>query len=439
MEQAKMSSQMKSVVEPSAAACGSFQVFEEMESRVRSYCRRFPAVFTSAKNATIRDENGGQYIDFLSGAGALNYGHNNPLVKDKLIEYLQRDGVIQSLDLHTGAKREFLEAFDSIILGPRDLKYRVQFAGPTGTNSVEAALKLARKVTGRRDVVAFTNAYHGMSLASLAATARASKRAAAGVSLNNIIRMPYDGFMQDAGDSIAWIESMLFERGSGIDAPAAFILETVQAEGGINVASVDWLRRLADLARRNDVLLIVDDIQAGCGRTGAFFSFERAGISPDIVCLSKSISGYGLPMALVLIRPDIDRWEPGEHNGTFRGSNLSFVGASTVLDYWRSDEFPKNIARKSRIVMESLQNLHAGHPEAILGVRGLGLLCGLVFHSPETAAKVSSSAFERGLIVELCGPAESVVKLMPPLTIDDDTLLEGLSKLSAAIGDAIGG
>lgn len=414
-------------------AQSSFVVFENIESAVRSYCRRFPAVFSGARNAILEDENGRRYIDFLSGAGALNYGHNNPEVRDKLVEYLLSDGIIQSLDLHTSAKKNFLRAFNDVIIMPRGYDYRVQFTGPTGTNAVEAALKLARKVTGRKNVVAFTNAFHGMTLASLAATARASKRAAAGVSLQDIIRMPYNGYLSDGIDSLEFIEAMLFGTGSGVDLPAAFILETVQAEGGINVASTEWLSRIAALAKRHDVLLIVDDIQAGCGRTGTFFSFERAGIYPDIVCMSKSISGYGLPMSLVLIRPHLDHWEPGEHNGTFRGNNLAFVAATAVLRYWHDSSFCQAIEKKSRLVFEHLHAIRAAVPMHVSGVRGIGLLQGLVFNDSQVASAVSKTAFERGLVVELCGPAENVIKLMPPLTIEDDVLLDGMDRLSDAV------
>lgn len=428
-----MSSQKESGSVESGHVQDAFLVFEDIESAVRSYCRRFPAVFSKARNACLEDENGRQYIDFLSGAGALNYGHNNPEVRDRLVEYLLSGGIVQSLDLHTSAKKDFLRTFKDIILAPRGYDYRVQFTGPTGTNAVEAALKLARKITGRRNIVAFTNAYHGMTLASLAATARASKRAAAGVSLQDVIRMPYDGYLGDGVDSLDFIEAMLFGTGSGVDLPAAFILETVQAEGGINVASPEWLSRLAALAEKHDVLLIVDDIQAGCGRTGAFFSFERAGIYPDMVCLSKSISGYGLPMSLVLIRSHLDRWEPGEHNGTFRGNNLAFVAAATVLRHWQDSIFCEAIERKSQLIVEHLRSIQASAPMHISGVRGIGLLQGLVFNDPQVASAVSMAAFKSGLIVELCGPAENVVKLMPPLTIEDDVLLDGMSRLSDAV------
>jgi diaminobutyrate-2-oxoglutarate transaminase len=408
-------------------------IFAMIESNVRSYCRRFPAVFATAKNAIIVDESGRQYIDFFAGAGALNYGHNNDGIKKALIDYIAGDGVAHSLDLHTAAKREFLQRFQDVILEPRGYSYKVQFTGPTGTNSVEAALKLARKVTGRETVIAFTSAFHGMSLGSLAVSARDWKRESAGVSLDGVVRMPFDSYLGKHIDTIDVIESMIFKPGCGVDPPAAFILETMQAEGGLNVASNIWLKRLAALAKQHGVLLIVDDIQVGCGRTGPFFSFERAGISPDMVCLSKSIGGYGLPMALLLIRPDLDCWEPGEHNGTFRGNNLAFVAATAALTFWAGGQFEADIAGKAAQLRRSLLSIAEGWADGGLTVRGQGLLQGIAFADPTVAAEVSKCAFDIGLIVELCGSRDEIVKVMPPLTIERDVLNDGLSRLADAV------
>ncbi len=296
-------------------------LFEQHESEVRGYCRNFPAVFTSAKGAWMTDEDGRRYLDFFAGAGVMNYGHNPDKLKTALIDYLQRDGITHTLDMYTTAKRDFLERFQRVILKPRGLNYKMQFPGPTGTNAVEAALKLARKVTGREQVVSFTNAFHGMTLGALAVTGNGFKRAGAGVPLQHTSSMPFDGYMGDNSDTLDFFEAMLDDSGSGLDKPAAVIVETVQGEGGVNVAAIDWLQRLRQITAEHDIVLIVDDIQVGCGRTGTFFSFEEAGIKPDIVTLSKSLSGYGIPMALVLIKPELDQWAPGEHNGTFRGHN----------------------------------------------------------------------------------------------------------------------
>ncbi|MCX4165036.1 MULTISPECIES: diaminobutyrate--2-oxoglutarate transaminase [Paraburkholderia] len=407
--------------------------FRRFESNVRSYCRRFPAVFSRARDSYLIDDEDNEYIDFFCGAGSLNYGHNNPVIKNALLDYLGTDAIVQSLDLYTPAKREFLLQFQREILEPRGYEYKVQFSGPAGTNAVEAALKLARKVTGRRSIVAFSNAFHGMSLGALGVSARSWKRSSAGTPLDGVIRMPFEGFLDDGVDSIQIIESMLFRTGSGNDRPAAIILETVQAEGGLNVASNLWLKRLADLAKAHDTLLIVDDIQTGCGRTGSFFSFEAAGIEPDLVCLSKSISGFGMPMSLVLIKPHLDKWEPGEHNATFRGNNLAFVGATAALSYWRNREFQPSLARHEQHIRQVLESIRLEAPEHVIEVRGRGLLQGLVFRDPKHAAEVSRIAFGIGLIVELCGAEDEVVKVMPPLTITETCLATGLDRLRQAV------
>jgi diaminobutyrate-2-oxoglutarate transaminase len=415
------------------------ETIERVESEVRSYCRSFPTVFERARGHTLYDEDGKEYLDFFAGAGALNYGHNNPHMKRSVIDYLSKDGVVHSLDMATSAKTGLLVAFEKIILEPRGLRYKVQFPGPTGTNAVESALKLARKVTGRENVVSFTNAFHGMTLGSLAITGNAFKRGGAGVPLQNGTCVPFDGYFGEDTDTIDYIDAFLRDSGSGVDLPAAIIVETLQAEGGVNVASDDWLRRLQALCRDHEVLLIVDDIQVGCGRTGPFFSFERAGIEPDIVCLSKSISGYGLPMALTLIRPELDVWEPGEHNGTFRGHNPAFVTATAALDYWKTPEFQRQTEVKAGIMQRSLSRLCEALPEDLdVEVRGLGMLQGLAFGQAPLASRVCREAFEHGLIMETSGPESNVVKLMPPLTIDEAALEAGLERVWSAVDAVVG-
>ncbi len=406
-------------------------VFDQLESEVRSYCRTFPNVFSSARGHRLRSVDGREYIDFFAGAGALNYGHNDPHLKARLLEYIADDGVTHSLDMATEAKRKFLEVFHRIVLAPRNMDYKVMFPGPTGTNSVEAALKIARTVTGRNNVVAFTNAFHGMTLGSLALTGNGGKRDGAGVALTDVTRMPYHGYMGSDLDTIDLLEQHLEDTSSGVDMPAALILETVQAEGGVNVASNPWLRRLQALLKRFEILLIVDDIQVGCGRTGPFFSFEPAELQPDIVCLSKSLSGYGVPFAVTLLRPELDQWEPGKHNGTFRGHNLAFVTATAALErYWSDDKLSSDVQRRGRIVREALQQLAASHDGR---VRGRGLIQGLEFHDKDAAAEVSREAFEQGVIVETSGPQDQVLKILPPLTITDDALQQGLEIIKESV------
>jgi len=400
-------------------------IFEKRESEVRSYCRTFDTVFTTASGATLENEEGASFIDFFAGAGTLNYGHNPPEMRMALMAYLEKGGVVHSLDMFTEAKRTFIETFEDVILAPRGMDHKLMFTGPTGTNAVEAALKLARKVTGRTRIVSFTNGFHGMTLGSLAVTGNSGKRNGAGVPLDNVSTMPYDGFV---GNSFEILSHYLGDSSSGLDKPAAIILETVQGEGGINVASFSWLQEIEALAKKNDILLIVDDIQMGCGRTGSFFSFDEAGIVPDIITLSKSLSGFGLPFAITLLKPELDVWSPGEHNGTFRGHNLAFVTATEALNnYWRDDALKSEIERKGEMVSSRLESLRNRYP--VFSFRGRGLVWGLEFGEDEIAGALSKQAFANGLIGETAGSRDQVFKIMPPLTIEDELLEKGLDIL----------
>lgn len=410
------------------------EIFERRESEVRVYSRTWPAVFETAVNARQTDAKGKTYIDFFAGAGVLNFGHNNPRIKRAIIDYLERDGVTHSLDMSTAAKARFLQRFEDIVLSPKGLSYKVQFTGPTGSNAVEAALKLARKVTGRSSVVAFTNGFHGMTLGALACTGNGYHRKAAGVALDNVIRVPYDGYLGEGVDSLEALRRELADPSSGVAPPAAFIVETIQAEGGVNIARNEWLLELQAFAREVGALFIIDDIQVGCGRTGPFFSFEAHGLDPDLVCLAKGIGGYGLPLALLLIKPEVDAWAPGEHTGTFRGQCLSMVGGAEALSFFEDPSFSQAVIQKGKrtdIALEAMVAKYAG-----LCLRSVGMIHGLEFSEPKRAAKASAEAFERGLIVATCGPSGRVLKVIAPLTIEEEVLDEGLAILAEAVDAA---
>jgi diaminobutyrate-2-oxoglutarate transaminase len=380
------------------------------------------------------DENGKEYIDFFDGAGALNYGHNNDFIKARLIDYLESDGISHALDMFTEAKCEFFECFEEKILKPRGLDYKIMSCAPTGTNAVEAALKLARKYTGRPGVFALTGSFHGMTLGSLAVTSGKTVRRGAGQTLGNVTFVPHPNSFP--GDSIAYIENIITDEYSGVDKPAAIILETVQAEGGVVVASEDWLRQLREMCTRQGVLLIIDDIQVGCGRTGKFFSFERAGIVPDMVVLSKSISGYGIPMSLLLMKPELDVFNPGEHNGTFRGNQLAFIGGKAAIEYREKFQLEKAVDEKAKIISDFVENrLLPLNPK--LQHRGLGMIHGVDFRyvseTEDVAGNVAHECFRNGLIIERAGPNDCVVKIMPALTIEKDELMKGLEIIEKAM------
>ncbi len=406
---------------------------EQLESNVRSYCRSFPVTFASAQGAEIIDVNGLSYIDFFCGAGSLNYGHNPQDMKNAVIAYIQRNGIVQSLDLSTESKTAFMEDFYRIILEPRKLNYRIQFTGPTGTNGVEAALKLAQKVTQRTGLVSFNGAFHGLSLGALHVTSNRFFHDPAYPRPQHVTMLPKFG----DSESLALLADQFAAAKNTQSLPAAVIIETIQAEGGVNIAPTSWLISLAQLCQQFGVLLIVDDIQVGVGRTGRFFSFEESGIQPDIVVLSKSLSGFGLPMTAVLFKPELDAWLPGEHSGTFRGNGFSFTTARLALHYWQTPRFSQDIVDKGQIIFSRLTNISRCFPELNGQVRGVGMINGLEVNTQKLAGAIQREAFKQRLILETCGPEGRILKLMPPLVIEKPLIHKALDRLHNTIQEVL--
>ncbi|MGR3571958.1 diaminobutyrate--2-oxoglutarate transaminase [Brevirhabdus sp.] len=408
------------------------EIFARRESEARSYCRSFDTVFAKAKGSVMTDVEGREYIDFLAGCSSLNYGHNDDDMQAALIEHIQADGVTHGLDMFTDAKARFLTAFEEIILKPRGMDHKVMMTGPTGANAVEAAIKLARKVTGRHMIVSFTNGFHGMTMGALAATGNAGKRGGAGAPLEGVARMPYEGAFGEDVDTLAQIEMLLDNPSSGIDAPAAFIVEPVQGEGGLNAASKEWMQGIAALAKKHGALLIVDDIQAGCGRTGTYFSTEEFGIDADLITQAKSFSGMGLPFAALLIKPEHDIWKPAEHNGTFRGNTHAFVTARIALEkFWKDDAFAAETRAKGERLGQRLGEIARHVPGA--RPKGRGMMRGIDVGSGDLAGRICATCFEEGLIIETSGAHDEVVKVLAPLTTPDALMERGLAILEAAV------
>jgi len=412
-------------------------IFEARESDIRGYCRAYPTVFVRASNARQWDEAGKSYIDFFAGAGVLNFGHNNPRMKEALIAFLENDGVTHSLDMYTDAKRDFLEAFTKTVLEPRDMPHKMQFVGPTGTNAVEAALKMARRVTGRTHVVAFSHGFHGMTLGSLACTANDYFRGAAGVPLEHVTRLPFENAPGGGLEALEAYRKALADASSGMKPPAAFLVEPLQAEGGVNAASPEWLQAVQQLAQDHGALFILDDIQAGCGRTGSYFSFDGMGLDPDVVSLAKGIGGYGTPLAMNLIKPEHDaKWSPGEHTGTFRGQGLSFVAGREALSYFEDEVFLEEVRVKGNRMRKTLDECGVRHG---LAVRGKGMMQGIDIADGARSKAIAAACFEAGLLVGPCGTEGRVIKLIPPLTIPQEDLESGLEILEKCIDQVLKG
>lgn len=411
--------------------------FEQYESSVRSYCRHFPTVFTDAKGAVMKDEDGNEYIDFFCGAGAVNYGHNNSYIKEKVVNYLMTDGIIHALDMYTVPKREFIETLEQKILKPRGYDYKIMFAGPTGTNGIEAAIKLARKETKRRNIFAFMGCFHGMTQGALSLTSEMYARNAANATFTDVTHIPAP-YMVEGLDVIKYMQMLIDDDHSAVEKPAALVMETVQAEGGIRVFSDEFLRDVRDFCTRNGIVMIVDDVQVGCCRAGSFFSFERAGIKPDIVVMSKSIGGIGMPLAIVLHTAELDHWKPGEHNGTFRGHQLSFIAGKAAIEYLIENNIEAETKRKGEIVKNFIEN-EILPIDSRLELRGIGLIWGIDVSkiNPAISEQVIEKCFEKNLICECAGREGAVVKMMPPLVIEDELLLEGLKRIKMSFEEVL--
>jgi diaminobutyrate-2-oxoglutarate transaminase len=407
--------------------------FEELESNVRYYCRGWPAVFSTAHGSTITDEHGVSYLDFFAGAGALSYGHNNPIFVDVAIDHLRSGKVLHSLDTFTVEKRRFLEALQRHILLPRQPDMVVQTVGPTGATAVEAALQLAQRITGHRGVVGFDGGYHGMTYRTASISASLAGRETS-AHLKDFVALPY---VENTNDQdLELLERTLRSEVDG-QRIGALIIEPTQGEGGARPFDPSYLRAIREQCRRFGVIVIADEVQAGVGRTGPFFSFEGTGLDPDIVCLSKSISGLGLPMAINLVRRELDAWAPGEFSGTFRGNNLAFATSAAMLEtYWADSNLEKGTELRGHIVRSALEELADQFGRGTFKVRGNGLLQGLDVADTELATNISKAAFERHLIVETCGAGDTTVKMLPPIVIDEVELTDGLARLGDAVARA---
>ena len=410
--------------------------FDELESNVRYYCRRWPAVFASSSGSTITDEDGVEYLDFFAGAGALSFGHNNPLFVEVAVEHLRSGRLLHSLDTFTPEKRHFLDTLQRTILGPRQLDMVVQTVGPTGATAVEAALQLAQRITGHRAVLGFEGGYHGMSYRAASISASMAGRATS-AHLRDFVALPYVQHVTDA--DVELLEATLRQPVNG-QPIGVVIIEPTQGEGGARAFDPAYLAAIRRITRDLGILVIADEIQAGVGRTGPFFSFEGSQLEPDIICVSKSISGLGLPMAINLVRRNLDTWNPGEFSGTFRGNNLAFATSATMLtNYWSDSTLEKNTEQFGQTVRTALESMTAAFGAGRFNVRGNGLLCGLAVGDTDLAAAISRHAFERRLIVETCGPGDTIVKLLTPLVIEPEQLDEGLARLALAVEQATSG
>lgn len=421
---------------------------EAEESNARSYPRRLPIAVRRAEGSYVEDVDGNVYIDFLAGAGVLSLGHNHP----ELVATARRqfDYLVHGLDLPTPAKAEFTRRELDMLPQPMRDRMKIHFCGPTGANGIEAAIKLAKINTGRADIISFQGGFHGSTAGALAATGNVEVKEHVSALMPNVHFFPYSycrrcplGLSPDSCSTncVTYLERTLEDSHGGIVKPAAVLLELVQGEGGSIPATPEFARRVREITRRHDVLLIVDEVQTGCGRTGTWFAFEQYGIEPDIVVASKGLSGLGLPIAVLLYDRRLDTWPPGAHIGTFRGHQLAFATATTALDVIARDRVLDNVATQGELLGKMLAELERRSPW-IAEARGLGLIWGVELADPRSgepagdlARAVQSAALRNGLILEVGGRGDAVLRMLPPLNVDAATVATAVEALTAAFSE----
>jgi diaminobutyrate-2-oxoglutarate transaminase len=419
------------------------------ESSAVSYAKGMPMAIARGKGATLEDADGNIYIDMFSGAGVMALGHGHPEIL--AAAHAQIDQFTHTLDIPSETREKLVAVLKGIL--PKDLT-RIFFGGPTGSDAVEQALKLAKWNKKRNGIIAFEGAYHGMTGASMAVTTDSSHKDGVGELVSGVSFVPYAysyrnpfGCPPEETDFYAarWLDRVLTDTHSGVSKPAAVIIEAVQGEGGSIVPNPRFLQNIREITLRHEVLLICDEIQCGLGRTGKMFAFEHSGIVPDIVTMSKALGGIGFPISAIAYREELNTLPAGKSIGTFRGNMVAFAAGAAALEYMVREDIPGHAAVLGAKLLEKLKQNETESP--IVGeVRGLGLMLGVEMvkdkqakePSPEYAKKIRTFCHRHGVLVEIGGHHNNVVRLLPPLVITRelafkaaDIITEGIRKIEA--------
>ncbi len=409
----------------------------QRESNARSYPRRFPIAIGRAEGIYIEDTAGQLFIDCLAGAGTLALGHNHPAIHRALHQHLDSMAPLHTLDITTPVKDAFVDLLFEALPAEFSKQARIQFCGPTGADAVEAAIKLAKTATGRRSVVAFSGAYHGMTHATLGMMGDLAPKAPIHNLMPEVQFLPYPYLYrcpfglfgeQSITSNLNYIESLLSDSHSGVLPPAAVIVEAIQGEGGVIAAPSRWLQGLRRITQERDIVLILDEVQCGMGRSGKMFAFEHAEIVPDIIVISKALGG-GLPLSVIVYDQALDTWAPGAHAGTFRGNQLAMAAGSVTLSTIAKQQLWEHAAMMGNRLHQHLIRLKAECPY-VGDVRGRGLMLGVEIvdadqqqSPPPTFAQLASSiqhrCLQNGLIIETGGRDNSTLRFLPPLIIQE--------------------
>lgn len=428
---------------------------DQMESKVRSYPRKLPLAIAKASGCWVTDVEGNEYLDFLAGAGTLALGHNHPAIKQAILDTVESDLPLHTLDLTTPLKDAFTEELLSFF--PKD-KYCLQFCGPSGADANEAAIKLAKTYTGRGNVVAFSGGFHGMTHGSLSLTGNLSAKNAVQNLMAGVQFMPYPhqyrcpfGIGGEAGAEAvtAYFENFIEDVESGVVKPAAVILEAIQGEGGVVPAPAKFLQKVREVTQKHGILLILDEVQVGFCRSGQMFAFEYAGIEPDIVVMSKAVGG-SLPLAVLAIRKEFDVWKPAGHTGTFRGNQLAMATGYVSLKIMREQNLAQNAKERGEYLKSAFDTLAKEYP-CIGDVRGRGLMMGIEIvddrqqpdrtgaypGDPDLAAAIQKACFNNRLLLERGGRNGNVVRVLCPIIITQAECEEMVKRFTQSLIEAL--
>ncbi|MFC7063210.1 aspartate aminotransferase family protein [Halobacillus seohaensis] len=431
---------------------------EQRESNARSYPRRIPLAIGEAEGIYVTDMDGKKYLDCLAGAGTLALGHNHSVVIEAMEKVIRDKRPLHTLDITTPIKEEFVNELFSCLPEEFCERAKIQFCGPTGGDAIEAALKLVKTATGRQSILTFQGGYHGSTHGTMSISGNLSPKKKVQGLMPDTHFLPYPytyrcpfgkGGEEGHRLSSTYIENLLDDPESGVLPPAAMILETVQGEGGSIPAPIEWLQEIRRITKERGIPLIIDEVQTGIGRTGKMFSFEHAGIVPDVFVLSKAIGG-SLPLSVVIYDQELDCWEHGAHIGTFRGNQMAMAAGTASLNYIKKNELDRHAEEMGNLLLQSLQQQQSDFPE-FGDVRGRGLMIGVEIvdpthapsssgslpANPELASHIQHECFKRGLILEVGGRHGSIVRFLPPLIITEEQVKEVVSIFKDAVSASL--
>ena len=414
------------------------------EAGTVAYPLSLPIAIDSARGATVKDVDGNIYLDFSAGIGVANVGHSNPYVLEAAQEQLEE--VAHTIDFPTESRLAFIDALESIAPGTLPGNSRIVFGGPTGTNAIEASIKLAKYNTGRSGIVGFEGCFHGGTMGSLSLSGWPSPlNSETTPLLSNVAHIPYPNPNDSETPEIALektleeVRAVVSGRATNLDSsPAGVWVEPIQGSGGVVVPPAGFLQELADITAAHDVLLIVDEIQTGMGRTGEWFASDHAGITPDAMTVGKAVGGIGLPLSATIYREELDTWGPQAHEGTFRGHAPAMIAGVRAIEYIEKHDLLNRASKLGNYLQTRLKEMQQNCP-LLVDVRGRGLLLGAEFRNeegtplPSLVESIQKRCLRRGLIVWTAGIEGHVLRLLPPLVLTDEQARVGMDILDDAV------